>query len=33
LSIGTAAPQLKILDISNTQLTGVLDLSKCQNIT
>lgn len=33
LSIGAAAPQLKVLDISNTQLTGVLDLSKCQNIT
>lgn len=33
LSIGAAAPQLKMLDISNTQLTGVLDLSKCQNIT
>ena len=33
LSIGAAAPQLKVLDISNTQLTGILDLSKCQNIT
>ena len=32
LTIGNAAPQLKYIDISNTQLKGVLDLSGCQNI-
>ncbi len=31
-SIGSAAPQLKYLDISNTQLRGAIDLEKCQNI-
>lgn len=32
LSIGNAAPQLKLLDISNTQLKSTVDLSNCQNI-
>lgn len=32
LSIGNAAPQLKKIDISNTQLTSILDLRGCQNI-
>ena len=32
LSIGNSAPQLKYIDISNTQLKGSLDLSGCQNI-
>lgn len=32
LTIAKAAPQLKYLDISNTQLKGSLDLSNCQNL-
>ena len=32
LAIAQAAPQLKYLDISNTQLKGALDLSYCQNL-
>ena len=32
LTIGTIAPELKYLDITNTELSGSLDLSSCQNI-
>lgn len=32
LTIAQAAPQLKYIDISNTQLQGSLDLSNCQNL-
>ena len=32
LTIAKSAPQLKYIDISNTQLKGSLDLSNCQNL-